>query len=89
MYIVYGLFTNDDIFYVGKTTEERLVKRMNEHRCRAGKADNQKVYNKIRKLLREGASVEIRPLFASEIESEQNDKEIELIAKYGLKTLFL
>ena len=87
MFIVYGLYdSNDNLFYIGKTTEDRLVKRLTEHRCRANQKDNQKIYNKIRKLLREGTEIKIKQLFSFGTEKEQTEKEIELIALYGRKT---
>jgi hypothetical protein len=86
MYIVYGLFANGDIFYIGKTTEDRLVKRLVEHRCRAKKHDNQKIYNKIRKLIKEQIPIEIRIMFQGNTEDDQTKKEIELITQYGIKS---
>lgn len=86
MFIVYGLFVDDEIFYVGKTTQSRLAKRLVEHQCRAlkkSKKYNRKIYNKIRKILSLGKSIEIRVLFSTNSEDEQTLKEIELIAFYG------
>lgn len=86
MFIVYGLFSEDQIFYVGKTTEERLSLRLSEHKCRAGRQNNQKIYNKIRKLIRTSKDITIKVLHSTEDEKEQSDKEIELIAAYGRDT---
>lgn len=85
MFVVYGLFSNDEIFYVGKTTDERLALRLIEHKSHAIKCSdsNRKVYNKIRKLLREGTEISIRILYSTSNEEDQNKKEIELISFYG------
>lgn len=87
MFVVYGLFSEGEIFYVGKTTDERLVLRLVEHKSRANNPtyvkNNQKIYNKVRKLIREQKDIVLRPLFITDNEDEQNAKEIELIAFYG------
>ena len=87
MFIVYGLFSDDKIFYVGKTTADRLNRRLMEHKSRATRQstvrNNQKIYNKIRKLVREDKNIEIKVLFETNLEEEQTAKEIELIEFYG------
>lgn len=87
MFIVYGLFSEGEVFYIGKTTDDRLVLRLVEHKSRANNPkyvkNNQKIYNKVRKLIREHKDITIRPLFVTDNEDEQNAKEIELIAFYG------
>lgn len=87
MFVVYGLFSEGEVFYIGKTTDDRLSLRLSEHKSHALKPKpkdvNRKIYNKIRKLIREQKDIVIRPLFVTENEDEQNAKEIELIALYG------
>lgn len=85
MFVVYGLFSEGEVFYIGKTTDDRLAQRLHEHRYHAMKANklNRKVYNKIRKLIREHKDITIKPLFVTDNEDEQNAKEVELIAQYG------
>ena len=89
MFLVYGLFSEDVLFYIGKTTEERLDLRLVEHKSRAkrGRAKNVYVYNKIRKIFREGKDVTIRVLHKFDNEAEQTAKEIELIALHGRKSM--
>lgn len=87
MFLVYGLFCEGELFYIGKTTEDRLDLRLVEHKSRAkrGSDKNVYVYNKIRKIFREGKDVTIRILHTFSNESDQVAKEIELIALYGRK----
>ncbi len=87
MFVVYGLFSEGEVFYIGKTTDDRLALRLSEHKSHALKPKvkdkNRKIYNKICKLIREQKDITIRPLFITDNENEQNAKEIELIALYG------
>lgn len=87
MFVVYGLFSEDEVLYIGKTTDNRVGFRLVEHKSRANNPkyvkNNQKIYNKVRKLIREQKDITIRPLFVTDNEDEQNAKEIELIALYG------
>lgn len=87
MFVVYGLYSEGEVFYIGKTTEDRLALRLSEHKSHAlkpkAKDKNRKIYNKICKLIREQKDITIRVLFYTEDEAEQTAKEVELIALYG------
>ena len=84
MFVVYGLYCDTGIFYIGKTTKARVHKRLNEHRSAASrKRGNQKVYNKIRKLTAKGEDIELKVIFETDCEERQKQKEIELIEAYG------
>lgn len=89
MFLVYGLFCEGELFYIGKTTGERLDLRLVEHKSRAkrGRDKNVYVYNKIRKIFREGKDVTIRVLHTFDDEATQTAKEIELIALHGRKSM--
>ena len=90
MFYVYGLFEIDEDeikaelpFYIGKTCN--LLKREQDHRYCADNDYEFYVYNKIRKLLREGKDFALESLFQFEDEQTCLEKEIELIEQYGRK----
>lgn len=88
MFIVYGLFTQNQLFYIGKTTIKRAQKRLIEHKSHALKNVDKhyRIYNKIRKILKGSGSIELRTLYVFDTVREQNTKEIELIKLYGIKS---
>lgn len=82
MFVVYGLYYDSNLFYIGKTTADRVGLRLVEHKSASKKA-SYLVTRKINKLLREGYEVSIKVLHTFDNEEEQLAKEVELIAHYG------
>ncbi len=82
MFVVYGLYYDSNLFYIGKTTADRIGLRLVEHKSASKKAAYL-VTRKINKLLREGYEVAIKVLHTFDNEEEQLAKEVELIEFYG------
>ena len=85
MFLVYGLLCDGELFYIGKTTEDRAGLRLTEHKTRA-KYGTFRICRKINKLLCEGKTISMKVLYTFDNETDQNAKEVELITLYGRKS---